>query len=726
MHYKRDGTLDMRYSSSKAAMSSGFGMGSFGSSGGSNYSPMSSGFGIGSFGSSRNTGFSSMSYGSTASSALHHKKDGTLDMRYSSSRSTAFSAQPIHVSRPVGSFEAHHKKDGTLDMRYNSSKIAATSTQSNYINRPTSSSELHYKKDGTMDMRYNSSKTATPCSTLSTYANRPSSSSGLHHKKDGTLDMRYSSSKNANQSVSSSGLHHKKDGTLDMRYASSKNAMSRNASGYQYSKQGIPKHIPMTKSGIPDMRTTAAKDWVRQQAQTGIEEIPSWIPKTKDGSLDTSKAITQEYLKWKGTTLSNYVPGQRLAYYDQKLEDMQFRNLVEDAREDEVEMPQYEMLPETPEMQHQLCPQPTRHYNTRQDDYDNDDNSQYDTLRDSSEDQHHYPSRTTRNLSRQDQRPYSSQRMMNSSREDYEYDIRSEVSESIPVINYRDLNINLDDKLGQGSFGIVYKGEWNHQIVAIKQLHLNRLTRQEKNSFVKEIKIMSTLGEHTNLVHLFGYTLEPPCLIMEYVELGSLTYLLHYCEDQQIEAKITDGRIKKKLILGIVLGMNQLHAVNIVHGDLKPQNILVSNDYIAKITDFGFATLRGKSSSSVASSITSNDDDGEVRGTAGYMAPELLNSSNPPECSIDVYSFGIVLNEIIQEEEPYADQFQNFLGRGPFAAVNHARLGNRPRINATTPSFFKNFIKKCWDTEPRNRPTFKQIFHDLKPSHINLPDSFQL
>ncbi len=66
------------------------------------------------------------------------------------------------------------------------------------------------------------------------------------------------------------------------------------------------------------------------------------------------------------------------------------------------------------------------------------------------------------------------------------------------------------------------------------------------------------------------------------------------------------------------------------------------------------------------------------------MAPELLNRSNPPEYSSDVYSFGIMLNEIIQEEEPYSDQFRNFLGRGPYAAVNYAKLGNRPRISPRT------------------------------------------
>jgi predicted Ser/Thr protein kinase len=647
-------------------MSSGAGASSFGYSGGAS-----------SFGYSGGASYSPMSFGPTHFAGLHHKKDGTLDMRYSSSRVAAPSAQFNHTSRPPSSSGLHYKKDGTLDMRYSSSRVAAPSAQFNHTSRPPSSSGLHYKKDGTLDMRFSSSKNAAS-STQSTHVSRPPSSSGLHYKKDGTLDM---------------------------RYASSKNAMTSYRSGSTFSDHGIPKNIPVTKAGMPDMRTTAAKEWVKEQAQSGMEDIPSWIPRTKDGSLDTSKAITQEYLKWNNTPSANYDPNQRLAYYFQKLEDMLFRRLVEDAREDDVEMPQYEMLPETPEIQRQLSSRPMRS-SIRQDD---DEIPQYEMS----------PERP------ESQRQFSSRMMRSSIRQDDEYDIRSQISESVPVIDYKDLNINPDDKLGQGSFGIVYKGIWNHRTVAVKQLHLNKLTRQEKNSFVKEIRIMSKLGKHPNLVYLYGYTSEPPCLVMEYVELGSLSYLLHYCEDSKIEAKITDGRIKKKLILGIVLGMNQLHATNIVHGDLKPQNVLVAKDYTAKVTDFGFATLRGKTSSSIASSVTS-DDGSAVCGTAGYMAPELLNNSNPPEYSSDVYSFGVMLNEVIQEEEPYSDQFRNFLGRGPFAAVNYARLGNRPSIHSRTPIFLKNFIKKCWNHDPRSRPSFQQIFNDLRPSHVKFPNSFEL
>ena len=464
LHFKKDGSLDMRYSSSRAAMSSGSGsINSFASTGGGGRSPISS--------------------GQTAFSGLQYRKDGGLDMRYSSSRAA--------MSSGFGSMNSFASTGG-------GGRSPISSGQTVF-------SGLQYRKDDGLDMRYTSSKAEAS----SNPTNRSSSHSGLHYKKDGTLDMRYSSSKAAassnstNRSSSHSGLHYKKDGTLDMRYASSKSFMSKSTPGCAFSDYGIPKYIPLTKDGIPDMRTKAAKEWVREQAQNGGEDIPFWIPKVKDGSPDLSKPITQEYLQWKELSSASCDPDRRLDYYMTKLEDLMFRALVESAREADVETPSYETLPETPEIQRQFCSPASRNFNRQAD----------------------------------------------------ECDIPSQISESVSVINYNDLNINQDNKIGQGSFGTVYKAVWNNQNVAVKQLHLDKLTRQEKKSFLKEITIMSALGEHTNLVYMYGYTLAPPCIVMEYAELGSLTYLLHYCEDGEIEARITDGRIKKKIILGTVLGM---------------------------------------------------------------------------------------------------------------------------------------------------------------------------
>jgi mitogen-activated protein kinase kinase kinase 7 len=308
--------------------------------------------------------------------------------------------------------------------------------------------------------------------------------------------------------------------------------------------------------------------------------------------------------------------------------------------------------------------------------------------------------------------------------------LASLLPENIPQIEYSSLVFDSTGEkggeIGRGSFGIVLRAKWRGMDVAVKKLHLDQLSKKEKESFRKELMILANLGVHRNLVRLHGYCLNPPCIVMELISLGSLTHLLHYNEDPAVEAKMTDGRIKKNLVFGIADGMRQLHAAKIIHCDLKPQNVLVSDDYDAKITDFGLSALRSKTSSTVATK-NFGDNDGEASvvggGTAGYMAPELLDSTSPPDFSSDVYSFGILLNEVIMEEEPYSDQYANFTGRGVFGAANYAKQGKRPTVSQKTPKIVEDLITKCWAADPTSRPTFEEIIKVINNPNFTIPDS---
>ena len=167
----------------------------------------------------------------------------------------------------------------------------------------------------------------------------------MHFKKDGTLDMRYRSSKATLLSEprpSGSGgsqLHYKKDGGLDMRYASSKavtSNLSRPMTNLSISKPknpSIPSYVPLTKRGLPDMRTTAAKDWVAQQAAKCLgEDVPDWLPTLKDNNIDITKAVVQEYLRSAGKCCK-YDKDQRTNYYRQKMNnDSVFSDWVHNIR----------------------------------------------------------------------------------------------------------------------------------------------------------------------------------------------------------------------------------------------------------------------------------------------------------------------------------------------------------------------------------------------------------
>ena len=592
----------------------------------------------------------------------------------------------------------HFTKSGHLDMRYSSSKAAVasgystSSFRSSVSSSSTSgySSNLHYKKDGSLDMRYSSSKQVV---NISNSSSGYSSSAQLHYKKDGTLDMRYSSSKEVancgsaigayNTSSYYSELHYKKDGTLDMRYKSSKVAASiatdlnkmsvssQNASN-SHRKTCIPSHLKCKGDGTPDMRTTEAKQWVAQQASLSkySGHVPYWVPRNKDGKINMKTAIGRAF-----AVESNVKQPTREGYWKRRLKNKEFKSQVAAQRIELIYLPSRPILIEGS----LICAQMSEHTSP-------------------------IPNSET------------------PSALDY-------INETY-TIDYSDLEFSNKDEnqavLGKGSFGVVMKAKLNGELVAVKKLYLEQLTNKEKKSFHRELSILAHLGEHENLVKLKGYCLTPPCIVMELIKLGSLSYLLHYCEDSIIEARITDGRIKKKIIFGIANGMHQLHFSNIVHGDLKPQNVLITDNYEAKITDFGLAYFRGKSSSTIASKKLEDENDEEIiGGTAGYMAPELLDSTKPPEFSSDVYSFGIVLNELIAEEEPFSDQYANFAGRGPFGAANYARQGMRPTMSKITPNSVKQLITSCWTAEPTRRPTFERIISLIEDVSFIIPNSFE-
>ncbi|GMF36179.1 unnamed protein product [Phytophthora lilii] len=269
----------MRYSSSRAAVSSGYSGG-----GGGGYS---------SYGGGR----------SSSSSGLHYTKSGALDMRYSSSKaavSSSYGGSSTSYARPASShapaLELHYTKSGALDMRYASSQASVAQAAAAPAARPANSN-LHYTKSGALDMRYKSSQAVAQ--KLNKAAPPPApSSSNLHYTKSGALDMRYKSSHDAVGTAvlgnaPDDNLHYTKSGALDMRYKSSREVVqkmeklglnqaskSKKAAKPQKRAQGVPNDLPVTKAGTPDLRTTKAKQWVQSQAQRWhpADALPAWVP----------------------------------------------------------------------------------------------------------------------------------------------------------------------------------------------------------------------------------------------------------------------------------------------------------------------------------------------------------------------------------------------------------------------------------------------------------------
>ncbi|WOG82210.1 hypothetical protein DCAR_0101372 [Daucus carota subsp. sativus] len=189
------------------------------------------------------------------------------------------------------------------------------------------------------------------------------------------------------------------------------------------------------------------------------------------------------------------------------------------------------------------------------------------------------------------------------------------------------------EEIGRGASGTIYKGKFNDKLVAVKRLE-NMLAEGEKE-FQNEMKVIGRT-HHRNLVRLLGYCHDGPkkLLVYEYMVNGSLADILF---DPQNPPR-WEERIR--IVLDIARGILYLHEeceTQIIHCDIKPQNILIDEYRSAKISDFGLAKLLKADQTNTYTGI---------RGTRGYVAPEW-HRNMAVTVKADVYSFGIMLLEII-------------------------------------------------------------------------------
>ncbi|KAG8638196.1 uncharacterized protein LOC110630714 isoform X2 [Manihot esculenta] len=260
-------------------------------------------------------------------------------------------------------------------------------------------------------------------------------------------------------------------------------------------------------------------------------------------------------------------------------------------------------------------------------------------------------------------------------------------------------------ELGSGTFGTVYYGKWRGSDVAIKRLKkicfTGRSSEEERLTleFWKEAEILSKL-HHPNVVAFYGVVQDGPggalATVTEYMVDGSLRHVL-LKKDRYL-----DRRKRLLIAMDAAFGMEYLHSKNIVHFDLKCDNLLVNlkdpQRPICKVGDFGLSKIKRNTLVS-----------GGVRGTLPWMAPELLNgNSNKVSEKVDVFSFGIVLWEILTGEEPYANMHYGAIIGG---IVNNTL---RPSIPSFCDPEWKRLMEQCWAPNPAVRPSFTEIAGRLR------------
>ncbi|KAL7104012.1 hypothetical protein ACP275_08G217400 [Erythranthe tilingii] len=263
-----------------------------------------------------------------------------------------------------------------------------------------------------------------------------------------------------------------------------------------------------------------------------------------------------------------------------------------------------------------------------------------------------------------------------------------------PPLPFEEWNIDFSEltvgtRVGIGFFGEVFRGLWNGTEVAIKVFLEQDLTAENMEDFCNEIAILSRL-RHPNVILFLGACTKPPRLSMitEYMEMGSLYYLIHLSGQK----KKLSWRRKIKMIRDICRGLMCIHRMKIIHRDLKSANCLVNKHWTVKICDFGLSRIMTHSPMK----------DSFSAGTPEWMAPELIRNEPFTE-KCDIFSLGVIMWELCTLNRPW--------DRIPPERVVYAVANEGSRLEIPEGPLGR-LITECW-AEPHERPSCEEILTRL-------------
>merc|ERR1712137_1338410 len=252
-------------------------------------------------------------------------------------------------------------------------------------------------------------------------------------------------------------------------------------------------------------------------------------------------------------------------------------------------------------------------------------------------------------------------------------------------------------KIGSGCFGNVYLGEVRGLKVAIKKLFKQDLNQRSLNEFKKEVEFCSRLN-HPNCLLFMGACTAPGemAIVTELCERGNLETLLHNDKAQL--------SLYRRMIMAkeTAVGMAWLHGMDpmIIHRDLKPSNLLVDKHGQIKVCDFGLSAIKPANESLQYKET--------IPGTPLWMPPEVMMGRKVTE-KADVYSYGIVLWEIVTQKIPFPDM-TSFPKFRQAVCLNNVR----PPLDSVTLPSVRNLLELCWHKTPESRPSFTEIVKMLE------------
>lgn len=282
-----------------------------------------------------------------------------------------------------------------------------------------------------------------------------------------------------------------------------------------------------------------------------------------------------------------------------------------------------------------------------------------------------------------------------------------------------EINLNslkLERLIGQGAFGAVYAARWNKRVVAVKKLHaVTTSSKSDMKSFVREVAVLSSV-RHPKIIRMFGACLKLPqlCIVEELMARGSLHDFLHGPTTTRRRELSVEETLR--IAMDVAQAMEYLHFNAIVHRDLKSHNVLLHQDG-AKVCDFGIARALERTLLSDAATRTSASR--ATAGTPAWMAPELFHDEAVITTSCDVYSFSVLIWELLARETPW-DWLNNHMQIIFAVAIQSQRLPlDRHEIftradDDEISALVDEIMVPCWQTDPGSRPNFTDVVFALR------------
>ena len=256
-------------------------------------------------------------------------------------------------------------------------------------------------------------------------------------------------------------------------------------------------------------------------------------------------------------------------------------------------------------------------------------------------------------------------------------------------------DLELGEVIGSGGFSEVWRGIYKptNENVAIKKMHMVEGDVRAWESYIREVKMLAGLS-HKAIVRFVGFTKQYPFYIVtSFISGGSLYSAIH-------NGNFLSGTEKNIIAYGVAAGMQYLHSHGVIHRDLKPQNVLLDDQRSPVICDLG----SGRSTQEQMMMTNTG-------GTANYMAPEFLSSTSYDR-KVDVYSYGLVLCEMLSGEIP----FEGMESAQVIYSVFIRRM--RPDIPESVGARMRKLIERCWAHDPAERPEFEDITRMFREKEV--------